>query len=289
VIYTYLDKIKRGPTLSLMRDIESTQVPVDRGMILPDDARMAIVHGVKRGMDEIIQQCIQKKCLWMYMDHAGNYFPKSNMFKRVIINGTAPITYREGKRFEHNVKLREWRGGQGKNIIVLPPSIPYMDTFDQREFLNSVCNTVNIYTGKDIIVRAKPAKGRKAKSWDEQLKDAYAVITWGSALALDAMIKGVPTISLGWCPAKLSSFDITDLETDKLLAEPPRIETLDNLTWCCFRSQELSEAYYQVLETARSKSKYNEKLQSIDTFKLDINKKAPKKPISLRRGKNGNN
>jgi len=265
VIYSFIDKNVKGiNTRELMRHAHDTEVKLEPGLRIPDDASLVSVHGVKRGNDDVIIQANNRKIPWMYMDNADHYF--SSMYKRVVVDGTAPVTFREERRFDHNTELKKWRGGEGDYIIVLPPSIPYMDTFNERNFLNGIVQTINVHTDKDIIVRSKPAKGRLAKPWDEQLANAYAVITWGSALALDAMIKGVPTISLGFCPAKLSSFQLTDLETDALKEEPPRMETIDNLTWCCFKRKELPIAYFVAMENYHCKSDYNEKLKKISSF-----------------------
>ena len=106
-----------------------------------------------------------------------------------------------------------------------------MDTFDCKDFLNFIAHNVNIYTDKNIIVRAKPAKGKLARPLQEQLDNAYCVITWGSAIALEAMRQGIPTISLGWCPAKMASKKLEDLETNAMKNEPERINVFDNLTW----------------------------------------------------------
>jgi len=109
---------------------------------------------------------------------------------------------------------------------------------------------VNIYTDKNIIVRGKPAKGRKARPLQEQLDDAYCVITWGSAVALEAMNMGIPTISLGWCPAKIASKKLEQLETSSMYEEPDRMSVYDNLTWSSFERNELPQALDIVMENS---------------------------------------
>lgn len=253
MIYVYLDKnIKAANAKELVARVpEKTFVPLKEFHGIPQDASCLVIHGVLRGNSEIIKQAEASRIPWVYMDNAGHYFP--DMYKRITINGTAPTTIHGGKRFEHNTQFRPWRGGTGSKIIVLPPSPPYMDTFGARDFLNYLAHNVNIYTNKEIVIRAKPAKGKLAPDWRTQLKDAYAVITWGSALALDAMIQGVPTISLGYCPAKYVSFNLEDLANpEKLSQEPDRISCMDNLTWSCFRREELSMAWDQVWRNFKS-------------------------------------
>lgn len=246
MICAYLDKnIKAANMRELTRNVNVSYIPIE-DPVLPGDASCVAVHGVLRGMDSIIKRAVKNNVPWMCMDNG--YLGK---YKRVILNATAPITYREGRRFEHGMQLQPWRGGKGSSILVIPPSPPYMDTFDLRDFLNYIAHNVNIYTDKNIIVRGKPAKGRKARPLQEQLNDAYCVITWGSAVALEAMQMGIPTISLGWCPAKLASKQIQDLETNKMLQEPDRMSVLDNLTWSSFERNELPEAWYIAMENSK--------------------------------------
>ena len=251
--YSFLDKnIKANNIIEFAPNDAEKMILAFGQNVVPEDATEVFVHGVLRGSDEVIKQCIDRKIPWFYMDNAGHYFPE--MYKRIVINATAPTTFREGRRFEHNTVLDSWRGGQGNKILVLPPSPPYMDVFFLRDFLNHIVHNVNVYTGKDIVVRGKPAKGRKARPLQEQLDEAYCVITWGSAIALEAVRQGIPTISLGWCPAKLCSFQLEDLETNKMLEEPPRMECFDNLTWSSFRRNELSLAYETVVENSLCKT-----------------------------------
>jgi hypothetical protein len=245
MIFAYLDKnIKAANIKELTQNVECSYIPTDKA-VLPRDASCVAVHGVLRGMDVIIKRAIKNQVPWMCMDNG--YLGK---YKRVILNATAPITYREGRRFNHGMQLQPWRGGSGSSILVIPPSPPYMDTFDLRDFLNYIAHNVNIYTDKNIIVRGKPAKGRKARPLQEQLNDAYCVITWGSAVALEAMQMGIPTISLGWCPAKMVSKTIEQLETSSLLEEPDRMSVYDNLTWSSFDRNELPQAWEIAMENS---------------------------------------
>lgn len=246
MIYAYLDKnIKATNVRELVQNQEASFIELP-STIVPDDASCVVVHGVLRGMDEVIKQAIDRKIPWVCMDNG--YLGK---YKRVLLNSTAPTTMREGRRFEHGTQLLPWRGGTGDKILVLPPSPPYMDTFGLRNFLNYIAHNVNLYTDKDIIVRGKPAKGRKARPLEQQIKEAYCVITWGSAAALEAMRLGVPTISLGWCPAKGASKNIEQLETDAMIEEPDRMKVFDNLTWSSFERNELGDAWEVMMENSK--------------------------------------
>lgn len=248
MIYSYLD-IRSTIKATNIKELDADCTYLPSGQSIPSDATMIIVHGVLRGMGDRIKEAIERQIPWVYMDNG--YHGK---YKRVILNATAPTTMREGKRFDYEVNLESWKGGEGDHILVVPPSYPYMDTFGASDFLNYVCHNINRYTGRDLIVRAKPAKPER-KKWaqplESQLENAYAVVTWGSAVALDALRMGIPTISLGWCPAKAASFGFEDLETDRLWIEPARTRVWDNLTWSSFERNELPLALQTAMENAR--------------------------------------
>lgn len=249
----YLDKnIKGVNTRELMRNVKNVdyrELAFDN-LVIPHGTDNVVVHGVLRGNDILIKQAIEKNINWVMLDNGylGTY-------KRVIKNATAPTSFREGRRFEHGIRMGGWNGGDGKHILVLPPSPPYMDTFGLRDFLNYIAHSVNIYTDRPIVMRAKPAKGKKAPPLEKQIRDAYCVITWGSAVALEASRLGVPTISLGWCPAKHVSYKLEDLETSKMLEEPDRVGMFDNLTWSSFEKDELFRAW-NFIEENEQEAKY---------------------------------
>lgn len=252
MIYAYLDKnVKANNVRELCRGISDPvtykELATD-DLLIPHDTSMIVVHGVLRGNDTLIKRAIDKNIPWVMMDNG--YLGK---YKRVILNATAPTTFRDGRRFEHGTTMERWRGGSGKHILVLPPSPPYMDTFGLRDFLNHIAHSANIYTDKPIVVRAKPAKGKKAPPLEEQLRDAAAVVTWGSAIAIEANRLGVPTISMGWCPAKHCSFKLEDLDTDKLKQEPDRMGMFDNLTWSSFGRDELPYAWDYMISNSKGK------------------------------------
>ena len=247
--YAFLDKnIKARNMADFVEGHGWNLIPLTEDVNVPTDATMVAVHGVLRGNAKIIQWCESAGIPWVYMDNAGTYFPEVEMYKRITISSTAPQFLRDGKRFDHKIKLKPWRGGAGEKILLLPPSPPYMDTFGLRNWLNEMAHTINVYTGREIVVRAKPAKGRFARPLQEQLNEAYCVVTWGSAIAFDAMIQGIPTISTGWCPAKFASKQLENLDTIAMIDEPDRMRIVDSLTWSCFKKEEMSSAYNIIME-----------------------------------------
>lgn len=202
----------------------------------PDDAEGIHVTGTLRGCGKVCGKAMREDAPMFYMDNGyGPYW------KRVTYKGTAPtrLLDRPDDRTPDELKaLKPWRGGKGNSILILPPSLPYMAAFDEVNWVNEVIHSINEYTGRNLIIRPKPAKGKKAPPWQEQLDDAYCVVSFGSALAVDAMVQGVPTISYDYCPNKFASFSMTDLETDRMTEEPDRMKVINNMMYHSFHKDE---------------------------------------------------
>jgi hypothetical protein len=208
---------------------------------IPTDAEEIVVFGVMHGCGDAIAEMILREKDFIYIDRGYSIFKRPF---RVTVNETAPTELRaKGRKFEHNIELQKWNGGNGNKIIVIPPSKLYQETFAIQDFFNEVLLELSKVTDREIVVRPKPNKKYDLLSpdWEEQIKDTYCVVTWGSSMALDAMIRGIPTISLGWCPAKPASFTFKDLETGALKIEPDRMRILDSLTWSQFGKDELRD------------------------------------------------
>ena len=199
-----------------------------------------VLSGVLRGAGEIVKKAIREENNWWNIDNG--YFGKEY---RVSLNETSPTKLIPGPpRFDHKVNLEPWKGGQGNKIIILLPSIYYREVFKLESFLNDLIESVGNISKKEIVVRPKILSPLERPSWEKQLENAYCVISWGSFLCVDAMAKGVPTISLGWCPATPVSFKLEDLETEKLQQEPKnRLALLDSLTWFSYDKEEIGFAY----------------------------------------------
>lgn len=197
------------------------------------------VSGILRGCGDALKFAQKENIPYWYLDNG--YLNKDY---RVCFNNTVPDVIVPGEpRYNHKIKLENWRGGHGRDIIILPPSVYYREFFNLKSWLQQTVDSIAAVTNKPIIVRPKVLQHEKRPDWNRQLETAYCVVTWGSALALDALIKGVPVISLGNCPTKSCSFTIKDIDTDRVKQEPQRLQLINSLTWFNYDLNELPQAY----------------------------------------------
>lgn len=207
---------------------------------IPADATLVSIQGILRGSGDVLTEAIERKINWVYLDHG--YLGKAH---RICLNSTAPVKYTPGTtpRFEHKADLKNWAGGHGSDILVLPPSPFYTEQFELEDFLYNTVMQIAKHTDRRIVVRPKPHIEIKAANLEEQLRNTYCIVTWGSALALQGLMRGIPVISLGNCPTKPLSFKFTDLETARIGVEPDRRGLLNSLTWNLYDTVELPKAY----------------------------------------------
>lgn len=156
-------------------------------------------YGLKRGTIEAYKQSKS----FIYIDK-GYYFPSNHPndfsgYYRVCFNSlihSGKGDYKNHKfrpKFnQFNVQLQPWV--KGKNIILCPiltvPAQFY--GIDVDEWTKTTYNKIREYTDKPIIVSTK-SNGINAKNL---FKDAHVLVTFNSNIMVDAIIAGVPIISL---------------------------------------------------------------------------------------------
>jgi hypothetical protein len=157
----------------------------------------AAMYGVLRGCGEIIRNCVDVGRDYWYIDHGymgpsrhtqgefgGNY--------RVVFNArqTRPKGS-DGKRFR--AEIRPWRR-RGRHILVIPLTKAISDFYSmpQRDWLETVIREIAGYTDRPIRIKEKGEGNIK-----EALKDCWCLVTHSSNTAVDALLEGVPVITLG--------------------------------------------------------------------------------------------
>lgn len=176
---------------------------------------------------------------WYYADHGffgrGKYYRiAKNAFQH---DGTGDADPRRFQRF--NRPVQPWQK-DGKHILICPQSATYFGLFGLNlwAWVDGVCRKLRAVTDRPIIVRM--AKN-SPKPIQANLVDCWAVVTFSSSAALDALIAGVPVFVLADFAAahRMGLSDLSQIESpfypdDRLrflsvLAEHQW--TLDEIRW----------------------------------------------------------
>jgi len=69
------------------------------------------------------------------------------------------------------------------------------------------------HTDRQIIVRPKPTAHSKKRSLEADLLNAWCVVTYSSNIAVEALIMGIPVVTLGPCVASNLSTPLEAIES----------------------------------------------------------------------------
>lgn len=146
-----------------------------------------------------------------FADHA--YFGRGWCYRitknRYQHNGQGPLSTVGLGRLERFARrtVQRWKKA-GAHILICPQSEVYFSLhgLDRNAWLWSVTSTLRKYTDREIKVRYKASRTPIAPD----LEDAWAVVVYSSAAALDALLAGVPIVTLAPFAASVS-MGLTDL------------------------------------------------------------------------------
>jgi hypothetical protein len=131
------------------------------------------------------------------------------------------IIPRPGDRFERlHIPIRKWKKDGSKILIAKPDEKPCIFYgIDLDEWVNDTIETIKKYTDRPIEVRER-AKERIARVEHNTLKDAldrdvFALVTFNSVAATEAVLHGIPSFTLA--PSNAASpvclQDLSKIET----------------------------------------------------------------------------
>lgn len=135
---------------------------------------------------------------WIYGDRG--YFHRGT-FYRVTANAFQHDGCGERMR-DPGVTIEPWRTG-GRHVLVCPPddAIAALMGFDADAWLCDVMRRLEANTDRPIKVR--PRDHEQIRPLQDDLRDAWALVTWASNAAVEALLAGVPVFCTGDCAASV--------------------------------------------------------------------------------------
>ena len=188
------------------------------------------------------------------MPYYGRYGVVDDHYWRVSKNGIHPtkVTSRPTDRFEKwNIDIKDW-DKQGEEILVCPSSntMSYWCTSQhERVWTEQTIAELSKHTNRPIRVRSKPRTGKTSgpiaqkelglPSVQEDIQNAFAVVTSVSLVAVEAITNGIPVFCHPLSFASpISSVDISKIENP--IYSDKRLEWLSHLAYCQFTERETS-------------------------------------------------
>lgn len=181
--------------------------------------KTAIMWGILRGSGDVLKSCWKHKQHFWFVDHA--YFLRGHsgygsgpgrknrdQFYRVVKNAMQHTTVvpRPPDRWENlcriggaeRLRIDPWQKN-GKHIVITPPSVFFQDFFGLKHWLQNTVDELKKYSDRPIVIREKPEELRYQdwanKPLYEDLKNAWALVTWRSNTAVEAALLGIPVFT----------------------------------------------------------------------------------------------
>lgn len=177
---------------------------------------------------KIIKQCWADGRKFLYMDtgYFGNRPNTLNphgwkVWHRIVPNNFqhGTIVDRPADRWERlQIKPRD-RATDGRSIMLAAPDEKPCQVYgiDLETWISETLATIKQHTDRPVIVRQrnKNRQTRLANDFQDALKDVWAVVTFNSNAATEAILSGVPAFALAPCSAALpvANTDLSKIES----------------------------------------------------------------------------
>jgi len=194
---------------------------------------------------ENIQKIMSNGASFINIDKGYFRNKKSNSHWRMSANSLQQTTIFDvpADRLENNfdIKIKEWKKNGSYILILAPNPKPlnfYFNTEDVVSWALDIKNKLLNFTDRKIFIRFKNATTKGHDPLIKYLDDCYAVVTLQSLGGVQAIIEGVPVISLAdSCMKSICKNELTDIEN--LTYPDNRYEWLKSLTYGQFTEEEL--------------------------------------------------
>lgn len=190
---------------------------------------------------------------WYYGDHG--YFRRGRYY-RVTRNAYQPTGRGRAlrDRFDqlHVDLAPDWKRG-GRNIVLCPNSPIYMEHHTKMpiaQWLGETMGAIAQHSDRPIVLRWKKDKGERPLRLD--LEDAWMVVAYSSASAVEALAAGVPvcTLALWAATAHMGITDLANIESPIYFHMEQRDQFLFNLAESQWTMEEIAAGMaWRVLQT----------------------------------------
>ena len=178
----------------------------------------ACFFGVTEPTRHLWHQARRENRDWYYLDNA--YFDKvrGRLFRAVRCGIQATgLEHPDWRRLSQmGLEIQPWKR-TGRHIVVVVQSNTYMTVVagKQSDWWHQALAQIRRHTDRPISIRGwRSNKMALAKTLREALVDCWALVTWSSAAANEALLAGVPVFVAGECAAsQMGLSDFTKIES----------------------------------------------------------------------------
>lgn len=259
-LYKSLDKIIQEKEERLFRLTKFSDYPALTMAAYPESKFMT-AHEYKRNMDSITDPILirgiktgdfakhaqhnGRDFYFMETGYLGNYRSENNRTARKVYHRIEKNAMQQQRimdvpddrwralcSFNPELNYQGWRKPGSKILLIMSTDKPFNYYGDNREtWISQTISAIQAHTNREIIIREKAGRAERTSGdtiYDALADDVWALVTYNSVAAVEAIQYGIPAFSLA--PTAASIVSTTDLS---LINNPPRFseELIQRWLW----------------------------------------------------------
>lgn len=162
-------------------------------------------------LEPMLRQAQAAGRTWYYGDHA--YFGRGQFYRctRSAMQHAGLEGDADPRRFSRfGIPIKPWRAS-GSHIVLCPNSQSFLDRYGASNWVSETIAALAALTDRKIVLRWKSHGERHPLARD--LVDAWAVVTFTSNSAVEAILAGIPAICTAPCAgASMGSASLAAIE-----------------------------------------------------------------------------
>lgn len=229
-----------------------------------------LLRGISSG--KIIDEISRRGQDYYFIEtgYLGNYRCDNNLtgrkvYHRIVKNGMQHNSIMEVPddrwndlvKFNPKLEYQGWKNSGSKILVVLSTEKPFQYYKEDRDkWIKKVISTLKKHTDREIVIREKASRGERTNDtiYDALDNDIYALVTYNSIAAVEAIQYGIPAFALAPTAADpVGNKDLTMIENPNKPSEDIIQKWLHSIAYSQFSLNEIiaGDAWRMVLENAQ--------------------------------------
>lgn len=229
-----------------------------------------LIRGISNGKIGNHANSIDKDYYFVETGYLGNYPSLNNqtgrkIYHRIVKNAMQHSTIMDVPsdrwdnlvKFNPSLEYKGWKNTGSKILVVLSTDKPFQFYKEDRQtWINNVVSTLKKYSDREIVFREKAGRSERTTDtiYDALDKDIYALVTYNSIAAVEAIQYGIPAFALAPTAADpVGNKDLKNIENPNRPDEQIIKKWLNSIAYSQFSLEEIinGRAWQMVLENGQ--------------------------------------
>ena len=226
-----------------------------------------LIRGISSGKIADQVRALGQDYYFIETGYLGNYPCENNrtgrkIYHRIVKNAMQHSNimdvpddrWQDLVKFNPSLEYNGWRRTGSKILVVLSTEKPFQYYGQDKDaWLKKIVRTLKKHTDREIVFREKASRGERTNDtiYDALNNDVYALVTYNSVAAVEAIQAGIPAFALAPTAADpVGNKDLTKIEKPHMPDESVIQQWLNSIAYSQFSLDEIitGQAWQMVLE-----------------------------------------